>query len=440
MEKNKKIKSLNLLVFGFILSISCASKEDPNYAWMMAILQPLAPVGDSAQTLPGSDSPSEVPFSMTIEDLNGGSDFLFENTTTYPLRIKVRDLINPISGTLVQIIELGQQDVAGNAVFKAITDSSGNVTGSFTINNRAEPKVRLQVTHLGKDYFFEINLINILEVSRDIFLFTSPLVQVPAPIIDADGDGIQDSKDEYPNDPSRATMIRIPTESFYTICYEDLFPKKGDADFNDYVVRVYNEEDLDSQGRVTRIRGYYTHVAKGAGYNHTLHIKFPNTVSGNYTLTRAKPNGNEYFSDSRFLQKASSIEILPESNTTIPQSNTSQGQNFLPGDKAEWELVLDSPVSKLELGNSPYDLYIQVKNTKLAIHRLGLYKNADGSDSYLDPAGFPWVFMIPGEFSWPLEKKNINNAYSFFDDWYTSSGANYKDWYLNKEASQVVSF
>jgi LruC domain-containing protein len=440
MNYINKFKSLGLLLVGFSLAFSCASKEDPNYLWLMAILQPVAPVDGSSQSLPGTDSPDETTFSMTIEDINGGSDFLFENTTTYPLRIKVRDLINPISGTLVQIIELDHQDVAGNAVFKAITDESGNVTGSFTINNREEPKVQLQVTYLAKDYFFEVNLLNVVELSRDIYLFTSPLTQVAPPIQDADGDGIQDSDDEYPNDATRSTKLRIPSESFYTVCYEDLFPKMGDADFNDYVVRVYNEEDLDSQGRITRIRGYYTHVAKGAGYNHTLHIKFPKSVSGNLTLKRAKPNGSEYYSNSSYLQKDESLMILPESNTTISQSNTNQGQSFALGDKAEWELVLDNPVPKLEMGNAPYDLFIHVKNTNLDIHRLGFYKNADGSDKYLDPAGFPWAFLIPGEFSWPLEKKNINKAYSFFDDWYISSGVNYKEWYLTKDTSQVFSF
>ncbi|MGE4569684.1 MAG: LruC domain-containing protein, partial [Bacteroidales bacterium] len=60
-----------------------------------------------------------------------------------------------------------------------------------------------------------------------------PLVTV----VDADSDGVPDASDAYPNDPSRAFNNYFPSASgFATLLFEDLWPQKGDYDFNDLVL------------------------------------------------------------------------------------------------------------------------------------------------------------------------------------------------------------
>lgn len=441
------------LLLGFVsLSMAqCASREDEDYIWLLAVLQPVAPVenstllvgggegGTSDSTTPPQTSTEENPpqpdvwdsttFSMTVNDIRGTDSFLFETTTEYPLRIQVRDPINPVSGSMVQIIDLnpnGSQTV----IFRATTDESGNLSGSFIIPNREDPRVILHVIYQGEEHFFEIHLSQVIEINRDIYVWLDRITSIENP--DRDGDRVPNHLDDYPDDPTRATRIQIPHDSFYSIAYEDLYPTQGDADFNDYVVRVINEEDLNAQGKVVRIRGRYTHVAKGAGYNHTLHLKMPSHVSGTYTLTRKKPNGTVYLQETKALPSTGSLELLPASNTTLAQSNTALGQTLILGDTAEWELILSEPVTKQSLGKAPYDLYIYVLNTKREIHFLGHYKKPDGSDQYLDSAGFPWALLVPENFHWPLEKKNIHDGYPDFHGWYSSQGANYREWYKNK--------
>ncbi|WCL50089.1 LruC domain-containing protein [Leptospira sp. GIMC2001] len=435
MNKNKTL----IILFVGLLFSSCATQEDENYAWLVTLFQPVAPVEEGTDpplSEPDDTDPVTVPFSMDILDINGPVDFLFENTTTFPIRVVVKDPNNPVNGLLVQVRNLNPDNVQ-TVIFRAVTDESGAVTGSFTINNRAEPKVMLEVIYMGTQYFIEVDLQNVLEINRDVYIWINQIEQIANP--DLDSDSVPNDLDDYPEDPNRATKIRIPSESYYTIAYEDLYPKQGDADFNDYVIRVINEEDLNKEGKVVRIRGEYTHVAKGAGYNHTLNLRLPSVVAGDYTLRRSKPNGDVYFEESKRLNSQDVINLLPSSNTTITQSNTDASQTFTEGDTATWELILDEPVPLLTLGKAPYDLYIYVQNTKLEVHFLGLYKNADGTDQYLDPAGFPWAFLVPGEFEWPLEKANMHSAYPNFNQWYTSAGTIFSDWYKTKLSTYLFS-
>lgn len=430
-----------IVVMATFLFSSCADRQDPNFQWLIAVLQPVAPAGNTVVTPSQQTDPQNsemnptlpptavpIPFSIEAHEIEGNTDFLFQNTSTFPLRIQVRDYIAPVQGSLVQIRERG--GAGSQILFSAVTDPNGNVTGAFTIINRAEPKIVIEITYQGNTYFFEMTLWRVIEVNRDIVLDFRQAIPTVNP--DSDRDTVPDQYDAYPNDPTRSAKIRIPTDSYYTVAYEDLYPRPGDADFNDYVVRVYNEEDLDAQGRVVRIRGNYTHVAKGAGYNHTLNLRFPQEVNGSYSITRKKPNGTVYLKETKTLDNTKTIAILPQSNTTIQQANTDRRESFLIGDVSEFEMILDAPVEKIKLGKCPYDLFLYVVNTNLEIHFLGFHKNADGTDQYLDRNGFPWALLVPGDFTWPLEREDIHKGYPNFETWYSSLGQNFLDWYNTK--------
>jgi len=55
-------------------------------------------------------------------------------------------------------------------------------------------------------------------------------------LTDSDGDGIQDADDDFPNDPARAFINFFPAAGYGSLAFEDLWPGKGDYDFNDLVV------------------------------------------------------------------------------------------------------------------------------------------------------------------------------------------------------------
>ncbi len=413
MRSKQTIASYRAVLLGGLAGVcllSSCTAEDEDLQWLLTVTDPLAEVH------PGSGTET-VPFQMQVDDVTGTTDFIFENTTTYPVRLTVVDGVNPVSHSLVQIMEY---TTGGPYVtFRAVTDEEGNVSGNFTIVNRSEPHVTVELTYLGQDYSFEIDLTNVRQIKRYIYV-DGFLAQNE--ISDRDGDGIADELDDYPDDAGRATCVKIPADSYYTLAFEDLYPVQGDADFNDYVVRVKTEQDLDARGRVVRMRGEFVHVAKGAGYNHTFHMSIPG--SGQYTLKRIAADGTTLLDAEQPL--TDSVEILPSSNTTIQHSNTAGGQAFASGATAYFEAIFDTPLDTLEF---PYDMYIYVKDTKREIHFPGRYTDDSGKDPYLDQTGFPWALLIPGDWYWPRERKNIHQAYPLFQSWYETAGQQAAEWY-----------
>ncbi|MBI3396635.1 MAG: LruC domain-containing protein, partial [Spirochaetia bacterium] len=116
-------------------------------------------------------------------------------------------------------------------------------------------------------------------------------------------------------------------------------------------------------------------------------------------------------------------------DTLGSMANTKAGQTFVTGMTAKLEVVFTDPVPRAALTSAPYDLFLRVINTGKDIHFLGRYFNADGTDKYLDPKGFPWALLVPGNWKWPYERQNIHQSYQFFFDWYSTAGKISADWY-----------
>ena len=75
---------------------------------------------------------------------------------------------------------------------------------------------------------------------------------------DGDGDGVEDAEDAFPNDPTKAFKVKYPTVGRQIMGFEDLWPFKGDYDFNDlmaaqsgYMVRNANWELVEADMKVS---------------------------------------------------------------------------------------------------------------------------------------------------------------------------------------------
>jgi LruC domain-containing protein len=431
---NYEVREMKILFFILVL-INCADNH-PNREWLNEItaFTNTNPFNDNPNspnipTMPSTPPITQGNLNFTLYQFSGNNPtFLFDNTRQITFGMFVYyDGINTSNAE----VTFGTLD-GGFGVFRALTDENGDLKGNFIIDpilNQLRVKVKYQN--------YEVDAI--LDVKNGIVNSTNGTIianinQVP---LDSDGDGIRDSDDHYPNDPDRATKINYPTEGFYTVAFEDLYPKQGDADFNDYVVRVRYEEDLNQKGEVKRVRGYFQHVAKGAGYNHILKLTLPNALKAKYNL---KNFTSTDILESEFNFESvspSSIALFSQSNLTIGKSNTSKNQTFEIGKKAEIEFVLETPISKSELGSVPYDIFISVLNTNQEIHFAGKKFDPAGKDLYLDQTGFPWAIMVPGNFKWPYERTNIHTAYSKFESWYKSLGQVDTDWYNFSDAEKV---
>lgn len=366
-----------------------------------------------------------------VEDPKGEPSFNYNTTINIPLNLTVLDnKSNVVTGATVLVY-----DENNNILFQGVSDSSGKVTGTLTVPTSVG-NITVDISIGGESISQYISLESVLGINRTIrYEVNLPAVQ----ITDTDGDGIPDDTDIYPNDATRSTEVAYPTEGVFTVAYEDLYPSAGDADFNDYVIQFKNEEDLNSSGKIVRLRGKYQHVAKGAGYKHQFYIKLPVDVGASITYKLTQADGKVETATNTVSVTAANLrsgyQIFDDSNKTIRGQNVHPGDVFKPGFIATVEIVFNAPVERAKLGSFPYDLYAYVINTKQEIHFPGLYKNNNGIDKYLDNTGFPWAILVPGAWKYPYERydirKDSETGYSEFNLWVSSGGKNYKTWYYD---------
>lgn len=365
-----------------------------------------------------------------MNDQVGSTPFTYNTVQTIPLNLVVTDKQSkPVSGATVIV-----SDNQGNILFQGISDNTGKVSGTITVET-AVGQITLEITANGESITNVINLINVIGINREIkYEILLPVVAAPT---DTDKDGVPDTLDTYPQDPTRSSLIRIPAEGVSTVAYEDLYPSAGDADLNDYVLHIHNEEDLNAAGDVIRLRGTYQHVARGAGYKHTFFLKLPVSVGAKYSRKVVREDGKEITALNTINVSAADltagVQIHEESNKTTSNPNVNPGGVYKPGYIATIEIVFNSPVKKSVIGNYPYDIFIKVINTGKEIHFPGLYKNANGTDKYLDSNQFPWAILVPGAWKYPYEgfdiRKDTQTGYKEFNLWVASKGTSYKDWY-----------
>ncbi|GIX42785.1 MAG: hypothetical protein KatS3mg129_2518 [Leptospiraceae bacterium] len=372
---------------------------------------------------------------------------IFKQLVDVNVQITVLDIDGPVQGAVVLI-----SDPANNNVnlFQGVTNENGIVTGIAQISTNIQ-SILLEVK-VGDEVIYSDNINNRCDLGQYLVRIDRQIVSDDDlnndNPIDSDGDGTPDNHDDYPDDPTRATKVVFPSSGVAIVTFEDLYPVPGDADFNDVVIKIYNEEDLNTQGQVVRIRGKYKFLAKGAGYNHIVLIKLPgsgtviqNVYDGNNNLVNQINTHADslqklplFLKDSLFFANPVYTSSSLYNTGELCFHNSKKDNVYIPCYSSEFEVIFDEPQAKTKATSAPYDLYIYVLNTGKEIHFPGLYVN-NGVDSYLDDDGFPWALLVPSEWNWPYERKYITNGYPCFDEWYMSHGVNYTDWFLRVDTT-----
>lgn len=280
-------------------------------------------------------------------------------------------------------------------------------------------------------------------------------------VIDADHDGVPDVSDDYPNDPNKAFNNYTPSKTGYnSLVFEDLWPGKGDYDFNDVVLSYRFNQITNAQNQVVEIDARLIPEASGAMLHNGFAFQMPFAPSNVQTVTGMTLNSNYITLSANKTESGQSKAVIVAFDDIfdhIPSSgqgigtNTTLGASYVTPDTINLAISLSTPVAWAQAGTPPFNSFIianQNRNREIHLPNQPPTDKVDGSDFgtlndnsipaegryYKTSNNLPWGLNLSGKFSYPVETSAINTAYLKFVDWAVSSGVSYPDWNTNAAA------
>ncbi len=277
-----------------------------------------------------------------------------------------------------------------------------------------------------------------------------PLVSVA----DADSDGVPDDEDEYPNDPDKAYNSYFPASGTYgTIAFEDLWPSKGDYDFNDLVVDYNANYVLNASNEVVEMNTTVYVRAVGAGVINAFGIQYPSLSPSDISSVTGYVHTDGYINLS-----ANGTEVGQTNAVIIPFDNvesvinrvggafynTVAGEGVGQSDSIKMKITFSSPQSLADASDiDPF--MIKGRDRTMEVHlpdkaptdlaNVNILGTGDddsnpGSNRYYKTVeNYPWAILVPRQFVYPAEKNDIVTAHTKFAAWAQSSGGSFTNWY-----------
>ena len=275
---------------------------------------------------------------------------------------------------------------------------------------------------------------------------------------DQDGDGVPDADDAYPKDPARAFNNYSPAVGYGTLAFEDLWPGKGDYDFNDLVLDYRFKTVTNANNKVSEVMGTFVIRAIGAGFQNGFGFQLPASGIAGADVEAAGMKLKEGL----IALNANGTEAGQERITVILFDNVNKimispggfGVNVTPGMPY---VKPDTTVVTISLKPGTYTLddvgldqfnpfmFVNLDRGK-EIHLPNHLPTSLANQAYFktgeddsDPAtgkyykttkNLPWAIRISPGFDYTVEGDQITSAYLKFAAWAESAGIQYPDWYL----------
>jgi LruC domain-containing protein len=284
---------------------------------------------------------------------------------------------------------------------------------------------------------------------------------------DSDGDGITDENDDFPNDPSRAFVNYYPAAGYASLAFEDLWPGKGDYDFNDLVTDYRFSLVTNGRNKLTEVLARFIVRANGAGLQNGFGFQLP----GSIPLTAVQAEGSRLtenyiqLNDNGLEAGHELITIIVFDNIkNILQSASGFGANVLPNepwvepDTIDIALIF-TPNSftsdQLDLGGFNPFLIVD-KNRGHEIHlpdyaptalaNLSLFGITDDDSDpssgryYKTRQNLPWAIQIASPYDYTIESAQILQGHLKFAAWAESAGMAFPDWYLDQPGYRDIQY
>jgi len=334
-----------------------------------------------------------------------------------------------------------------------------------TIDATGDLKINTRNVSIGSDNGAQKFFNGLID---EVKLFNSALSQTEIQAIynnqtvasDSDGDGIPDDEDDYPNDPGRAFNNFYPASGYGSLAFEDLWPGKGDYDFNDLVLDYRFTMVTNAANKISDIKAVFVIKAIGAGFSNGFGFQLPNaniqnehlSITG-YNLQESYINLNENGTESgqgkitaivfdnakRILQASSGfgVNVTPSApyiqpdttrinlsfNVNVYSSEDIDIQNFNPFIIVDGERGKEVHLPDMSPTNLANPIYFGTLNDNSIPGNNRYYKTINN---------LPWGINIPESYSYTIEKSQILSGHLKFGEWAESGGTLYTDWYQNK--------
>lgn len=291
-------------------------------------------------------------------------------------------------------------------------------------------------------------------------------------IKDTDGDGVSDEEDDYPNDKFRAYDNYLTPKGTSTLMFEDLWPAKGDYDFNDLVVDYMINRITDAEGDVVEVLIDLIPRASGAGYSNGFGIEFTGispkqvlktsgskikSASIHEFMENGLESGNDHatviaFDDVDNVLKhpgGGALGINTDPKFPIQRVEKMTVIIYL---KHEGEYNKDAGTVKLkEISMDNFNPFLIVNQKRsVEVHLPGKLPTAHADKSLFGTKddnsngeetsfykgkdnGLPWGLNVTQSIPYMVNKVDITKGYNLFYKWAATGGEAYQDWYLDKD-------
>lgn len=284
------------------------------------------------------------------------------------------------------------------------------------------------------------------------------LILMPA-VNDSDADGIADDEDEFPQDHSRSFSSYYPSASSYvTLAYEDNWPKVGDYDLNDLVIKENLRITYNAEGQISGfiINGLIT--ARGASSHNGFALRLMGLPAEIIDQASIEIDGQSYPKSAEAYQTDAVIQLWRDSHRFTQTGGEGACQHFntvkscphLPA--VPFTLDVKFSYNIESLNHSSLDFFIfRSDDRSHEIHFAGypptdlfnhgrFGRHSDTSDAasgryFKSDNNLPWGLKINDEWHYPREYIDVVWAYPDYEAWVESAGSLNSDWYQTSQRS-----
>jgi len=248
-----------------------------------------------------------------------------------------------------------------------------------------------------------------------------------------------------------------------TLAFEDLWPSKGDYDFNDLVIDYDFSVTKNEDAELISITAIFTIKSFGASFHNGFGFQLPGVVDGDIVSVSGfdVENGGIFSLSNKGLENSQDIATIivyddsyrlmphPGNGNGIGVNTTANATYVQPVTVTLQIAFVDGAVANYDIGSfNPFIIVNQDRTkevhlvnfppTKLAATDVFGSFNDDSNlpnRTYISEIGLPWAINIPELFEYPYEKTEITAGYLKFASWAESGNSIDTDWFIAAEAN-----